>query len=131
MNKKQRREQAREAQGEFSKAAAIAEAAGAPAEHVQAVRNLDKPAKQTKSGLPALPTMKRTRKPKPAQDCSCGCGGQTKGGRFLPGHDARLHGWVLRVERGVCTLRDVEASDGRGVASAVAAKLPDGTAWDK
>jgi hypothetical protein len=22
--------------------------------------------------------------------CMCGCGGQTKGGRFLPGHDAKL-----------------------------------------
>lgn len=26
---------------------------------------------------------------KPA-DCQCNCGGQTKGGRFLPGHDAKL-----------------------------------------
>lgn len=23
-------------------------------------------------------------------DCSCGCGGKTKGGKFLPGHDARF-----------------------------------------
>ena len=26
------------------------------------------------------------------QACGCGCGGMTKGGRFLPGHDARMHG---------------------------------------
>jgi hypothetical protein len=26
------------------------------------------------------------------QSCGCGCGGMTKGGRFLPGHDARMHG---------------------------------------
>ena len=23
-------------------------------------------------------------------ECECGCGGATKGGRFLPGHDAKL-----------------------------------------
>ena len=27
--------------------------------------------------------------------CDCGCGDQTKGGRFLPGHDARLKGRLL------------------------------------
>ena len=29
------------------------------------------------------------------QPCACGCGDQTKGGRFLPGHDARLKGRLL------------------------------------
>ena len=24
--------------------------------------------------------------------CLCGCGQRTKGGRFKPGHDAKLHG---------------------------------------
>ena len=33
--------------------------------------------------------MNTTRKIK-APDCLCGCGGRTKGGRFLPGHDAKL-----------------------------------------
>jgi hypothetical protein len=28
--------------------------------------------------------------------CLCSCGGTTKGGRFLPGHDARLHGELKR-----------------------------------
>lgn len=23
-------------------------------------------------------------------DCGCGCGGKTKGGKFLPGHDMKL-----------------------------------------
>jgi hypothetical protein len=23
-------------------------------------------------------------------ECLCGCGGRTRGGRFLPGHDAKL-----------------------------------------
>lgn len=30
------------------------------------------------------------------QACGCGCGGMTKGGRFLPGHDARMHGQQKR-----------------------------------
>ena len=28
--------------------------------------------------------------------CICGCGGTTKGGKFLPGHDARFHGLLKR-----------------------------------
>ena len=28
--------------------------------------------------------------------CLCSCGGTTRGGRFLPGHDARLHGELKR-----------------------------------
>ena len=31
-------------------------------------------------------TPKKTKAPV----CLCGCGGHTKGGRFLPGHDAKL-----------------------------------------
>jgi hypothetical protein len=34
-------------------------------------------------------------KSKEAQTCLCGCGGQTKGGRFVPGHDARLKGRIV------------------------------------
>lgn len=30
------------------------------------------------------------RKPKEPAKCECGCGKLTKGGHFLPGHDARL-----------------------------------------
>jgi hypothetical protein len=59
--------------------------------------------KTTKSGLAVLPKLKRARKPKPPKDCECGCGLQTRGGRFLPGHDARLHGWALRIQRGLST----------------------------
>lgn len=31
------------------------------------------------------------RVPKNARPCECGCGEMTKGGRFRPGHDARMH----------------------------------------
>lgn len=30
--------------------------------------------------------------------CLCGCGDRTKGGTFLPGHDARLRGKLIRNE---------------------------------
>lgn len=54
----------------------------------------------TLTTLPALP--KSARKPKTMKDCACGCGGQT-GSRFLPGHDSRLRGWAIRLERGIVT----------------------------
>lgn len=62
-------------------------------------------------GLPALPKMPRstTRKSKPPKPCECGCAEPTKGGRFLPGHDARLHAWALRVERKMIKPSEVPA----------------------
>ena len=30
------------------------------------------------------------------RSCLCGCGGTTRGGRFKPGHDVRLHGELKR-----------------------------------
>ena len=38
----------------------------------------------------------RPREGRPPRPCLCSCGGITKGGRFLPGHDARLHGELKR-----------------------------------
>jgi hypothetical protein len=37
-----------------------------------------------------------TRSTPTPKSCECGCGGQTRGGRFLPGHDARLYGRIKR-----------------------------------
>jgi chemotaxis protein histidine kinase CheA len=34
------------------------------------------------------------------KDCLCGCGGRTKGGLFIPGHDAKLKSFLLKVEKG-------------------------------
>lgn len=34
-----------------------------------------------------------------APRCECGCGGATKGGRFLPGHDAKLKKELLALAR--------------------------------
>jgi hypothetical protein len=56
---------------------------------------------ETLAPLPALPKMARMPRPK-INKCECGCGHLT-GNRFVPGHDSRLRGWVLRLERGLVT----------------------------
>jgi hypothetical protein len=48
--------------------------------------------------LPSMPGMPRASKA--GRTCECGCGGETKGGRFIPGHDARRLGWAIRIHRG-------------------------------
>ena len=50
---------------------------------------------RTPDGL-QKPSKLRKREPHP---CQCGCGGTTSGGRFLPGHQARLLGIIKRQLR--------------------------------
>lgn len=38
----------------------------------------------------------RVRAAKEPKACECGCGGQTKGGRYLPGHDAKHHSRIAK-----------------------------------
>lgn len=64
--------------------------------------------------LPKLP--KAARKPKPLHACACGCGGTTTA-RFMPGHDSRLKGWVLRVERNIVKLADIPEGERQAVAA--------------
>lgn len=60
--------------------AALREAKAAP---------VTKPAaRPARAERPARETTPGQRSPR---DCECGCGAQTKGGRFIPGHDAKLH----------------------------------------
>ncbi len=37
--------------------------------------------------------------------CACGCNAMTKGGEFLPGHDVRLLGAIVKRVGGVVNLR--------------------------
>ena len=69
--------------------------------------------------LPALPSGTRS---KVYVDCKCGCGGQTQS-TFVPGHDSRLRGWILRVERGVMTLAEIASYATQGEADATAAAM--------
>lgn len=51
-----------------------------------------------KEPAPKAEKAPRTRKVKEPKECTCGCGGMTKGGRFLPGHDARYHSALAKAE---------------------------------
>ena len=51
----------------------------------------------TIKSLPKLPSLPKSRT---QVACDCGCGGQT-GSRFVPGHDSKLKGMRIRVERGL------------------------------
>lgn len=53
---------------------------------------------------------KRVAAVKEGRDCECGCGDKPKGGRFLPGHDAKLHS-RLKKER-EAELNAAEAAKG-------------------
>lgn len=55
-----------------------------------AVKALKAKAEPKAPKAPKLPT---------TQDCLCGCGLET-GGKFRPGHDARVKGWLSKVEQG-------------------------------
>lgn len=78
-------------------------------------------AKAAKPGtLPALPKMPRVRKPKPEVPCACGCGLTTRR-VWHPGHDARHHGWVRRVQAGIVTLEQIPEGERQVVAQAVRA----------
>lgn len=62
------------------------------------------------SALPALPKMSRAGKPK-TNECACGCGMLTAS-TFVPGHDSRLRGWALRLERGIVTPKEFPGTPG-------------------
>lgn len=74
--------------------------------------------------LPALP--KSARKARPTQPCECGCGTPTSA-RFAPGHDSRLRGWILRVERGVVKLAEIPNGERQAVKAAMDAGMKGST----
>lgn len=66
-----------------------------------------KAAKQDKAAMPELPALPSLpRKGKAPRKCECGCQQLTRGGRFVPGHDAKVLAWAIRVERGVVNIED-------------------------
>jgi hypothetical protein len=54
--------------------------------------------------LPSLPSASRARR---LSACFCGCGTPTAS-TFAPGHDSTLKAWVIRVERGVIGIGDID-----------------------
>lgn len=57
----------------------------------------------------------KERKPRKSdpKECLCGCGGTTKGGRFLPGHDAKLKSQLMNAYRAADTDKERRAIAGR------------------
>jgi len=43
-------------------------------------------------------------------ECNCGCGGQTAGGKFLPGHDQKLRAEIERQMGGLIKLKELVES---------------------
>ena len=50
-----------------------------------------------KSSKPGKPRTRAARAE--PQKCGCGCGKMTKGGKFLPGHDSKLHSRLLKAAK--------------------------------
>jgi hypothetical protein len=68
-------------------------------------------ATQTKAGPKKVQVAKAAKAetgPKLLNLCGCGCGAGVKS-RFQPGHDAKLHGWVKKLERGAMALGELPA----------------------
>ena len=83
--------------------------------------------KMTKDGRPRLPALPRSSKPKPTRPCACGCGYVTKS-KFAPGHDSRLRGWVLRVERNYVKLADIPDGEREAVQAELKRRKQEATA---
>ena len=50
------------------------------------------------------------------RDCNCGCGGKTRGGEFLPGHDSKLYAAIIDEVGGLVNLLHiVEKSIGKRI----------------
>lgn len=62
-------------------------------------KNVAKPAVARKEKVAKEPKAVRVAKAKVWNLCGCGCGSSTLS-RYLPGHDAKLHGWMKRVGDG-------------------------------
>lgn len=75
---------------------------------------------------PASRTTRQKAEPKPPKSCRCGCDGQTKGGNFLPGHDAR---WVSALVKSTDLDDPQSIAEGQELAASVSAAL--GTKFEK
>lgn len=63
--------------------------------------------KAAKAAKAAAPKAPRVAKSKEQSKCKCGCGGLT-GGNFVPGHDARFKGWLIKIAKGEMAVTDLK-----------------------
>ena len=67
--------------------------------------------------------MPRVINPKP---CACGCGGETRGGDFLPGHDQRLRAAIEEKAGGLLNLKQiVETAIGKTIDNSATTAMGD------
>lgn len=84
------------------------------------MKNATKPAKAEKAVKEVKPKEVKEKKApveKVINDCQCGCGGKT-GSKFVPGHDARFHGWEKKIARGEMKFSEIPASAAKIMKSA-------------
>lgn len=62
-----------------------------------------------KAAAAKKPAEKREKAPKTVRKCACSCGTETTG-FFAPGHDARMHGWIKKLESGKIEAKEVPAA---------------------
>ena len=83
------------------------------AARLQALKDAKERAKTTKAAAPPGEKKVRAKKEKTVKPCRCGCGGQTTA-FFVPGHDARFKGWLVKVEKGEKKVSDLPESVQKG-----------------
>jgi hypothetical protein len=91
----------------LARVAKAAQQAAEREQYTEAQRIADAKGKRRMTDSDATKTPKAA---KPPQNCLCGCGGQTKGGRFIPGHDARYHSRIRTLEAAPHNLSHDEAA---------------------
>ena len=105
-------------EGDMSATMVETNVSGAPVPSKKAVKlTQTKTAKGAAAGAPvprklsgaaakAAAAPKKEKAPKVMKACTCGCGGQTAS-YFIPGHDARFKGWLLKIEKGEASPEDL------------------------
>lgn len=87
------------------------------AARLQALKEAKARAKDSKvAGVPGADgkvKVARVKKEKTVKPCRCGCGGQTTA-FFVPGHDARFKGWLIKVEKGEKKVTELPESVQKG-----------------
>lgn len=58
--------------------------------------------------------VKKVKTPRTVRNCACGCGGETTG-YFVPGHDARMHGWIKKLGDGRIDINGKDAKSGEKI----------------
>lgn len=76
-----------------------------------------------KNQLPRLPQISKSTT-RAWGKCACGCGGGTQS-TFVPGHDARQKGIIIRLVRGVMTEADIAEWGGEAVLVATMKAMDD------